>query len=114
MPNKTIDMITIRQTLRLHALGKGSKYISQATGVARNTVKKYLQRFSAMQTTMDELDRMGDAELSRVFFASRNTVPPTKRASDLAPLLPAFAAMLKRGVTKGMAYRAYALQCPGG
>jgi DNA-binding NarL/FixJ family response regulator len=39
------EMFKIRQVLRLYASGKEKKYISQSTGVARNTVKKYLLRF---------------------------------------------------------------------
>ena len=31
MSNKTIDMITIRQIVRLYATGRGTKYISQST-----------------------------------------------------------------------------------
>ena len=41
MSNKTIEMFTIRQILRLYASGKGTKFISKSTGIARNTVKKY-------------------------------------------------------------------------
>ena len=39
MSNKTIEMFTIRQILRLNASGRVTKYFSQLTGVARNTVK---------------------------------------------------------------------------
>ncbi len=52
MSNKTIEMFTIRQILRLYSLGKGTKYISQSTGIARNTVKKYLYRYAITQKTL--------------------------------------------------------------
>ena len=45
MANKTIDMFKIRQILRLYADGYGSKFISKTSGIARNTVKKYLLQF---------------------------------------------------------------------
>ena len=45
MSNKPIDMFKIRQLLRLYADGRGSKFISSSTGIARNTVKKYLIQF---------------------------------------------------------------------
>ena len=68
MSNKTIEMFTIRQILRLYASGRGTKYISQSTGVARNTVKKYLHRYVQLKTTLQDLDRMSDAQLSKAFI----------------------------------------------
>lgn len=115
MSNKTIEMIMIRQILRLYALGKGTKYISQATGVARNTVKKYLYRYVALRVTMEELDKMSDAQLSKAFLVSTTIAKPNKRLSDLEPLLPSLANMLKkRGVTKAMVHQKYKEQCPDG
>ena len=64
MSNKTIEMFTIRQILRLYANGRGTKYRSQSTGVARNNVKKYLHRYVQLKTTLEELDRMSVAQLS--------------------------------------------------
>ena len=115
MSNKTIDMMMIRQILRLYALGKGTKYISQATGVARNTVKKYLHHYIALQVPLEELDKMADAHLAKLFFVSDKKATPDKRLADLEPLLSGFAGMLKkRGVTKGMVYKAYTHQYPDG
>lgn len=68
MPNKTIDVFAIRQIIRLYASGRGTKYISQATGVARNTVKKYLVKYAALRITMETLDKMSDAQLSKAFL----------------------------------------------
>ena len=65
MSNKTIDMITIRQIVRLYATGRGTKYISQSTGVARNTVKKYLYLYAQLRISIDQLDKMSDAQLSK-------------------------------------------------
>jgi hypothetical protein len=48
MPNKPIDMYKIRQLIRLYADGRGSKFISSTTGIARNTVKKYLVQFVSL------------------------------------------------------------------
>lgn len=58
MSNKIIEMFTIRQILRLYANGRETKHISQSTGVARNTVKKYLHRFVQLKTTLQDLDRI--------------------------------------------------------
>ena len=115
MSNKTIEMFTIRQVLRLYASGRGAKYISKSTGVARNTVKKYLYRFVVLQKTLAQIEAMSDAQMSRLFLVKQNIETPNKRVSDLESQLPSFAAMLKkRGVTKGMVHERYILQFPDG
>lgn len=115
MSNKTIEMFTIRQILRLYANGRGTKYISQSTGVARNTVKKYLHRYVQLKTTLEELDRMSDAQLSKAFIVKESKIATSKRLLALEAILPTLAAMLKkRGVTKGMVYEKYVLSNPEG
>ena len=115
MSNKTIEMFTIRQVLRLYASGKGTKYISQSTGVARNTVKKYLYRYVQSKITLEELDRMSDAQMSKAFLVKQSVAIPDKRVTDLEALLPTLVSMLKkRGVTKQMVYEKYIASCPDG
>jgi transposase len=115
MSNKTIEMFTIRQVLRLYAKGKGTKYISQSTGIARNTVKKYLYRYVYLKLTLEQLDKMSDAQMSKAFLVKHSATADNKRLLELEPLLPAFATLLKkRGITKGMVYQKYVLQCPDG
>lgn len=45
MSNNTIIMSKLRHILRLHAQRKGTNEISKQTGVARNTVKKYIAKY---------------------------------------------------------------------
>lgn len=87
MPNKPIDMYKIRQLLRLYASGRGSKFISSTTGIARNTVKKYLLRFVALRVTLTDIEAMDDAQLARAFLLEK---PKTKshRVHELELLLP--------------------------
>jgi hypothetical protein len=94
MSNKTIEMFTIRQILRLYASGRGTKYISQSTGVARNTVKKYLIRFIQVQKTLEQIEAMSDAQMSRLFLVKERIEVVDKRVTDLESLLPSLAAML--------------------
>lgn len=115
MPNKTIDMFTIRQILRLYAARRGTKYISQATGVARNTIKKYLRQYATLQLTMAELDKMTDAELSKAFLIKEETPKVNTRLAHLDLQLPSLMQMLKkRGITKAMVYQHYIEQHPDG
>lgn len=114
MPNKTIDMFTIRQILRLYAGGYGSKFISKTTGVARNTVKKYLLQFVELRLTVGDTDSMSDTQLAKIFL-NQNPKPVSSRQADLEALLSELAARLKkRGVTKQMVYEVYINRYPEG
>jgi len=108
-------MFTIRQILRLYASGRGTKFISHSTGVARNTVKKYLLRYTVLQKTLEQIEAMSDAEMSGLFLIHERLETPNKRQEDLEMMLPALVTMLKkRGVTKCMVHEKYLLQCPEG
>ena len=115
MSNKTIEMFVINQILRLYASGRGAKYISQSTGIARNTVKKYLYKYVLSEKTMAQIEAMTDAQMAGLFLNDDRITVINNRGTALEPLLPALAVMLKkRGVTKGMVYAKYLLQCPDG
>ncbi len=114
MSNKPIDMYKIRQLLRLYASGRGTKFISNTTGIARNTVKKYLIQFVSLKCTMTEIEAMTDAQLACTFLI-RKPVVETARITDLALLLPVLAARLKkRGINKKIIYQEYIIQHPDG
>ena len=68
MSNKPIDMFKIRQLLRLYADGRGSKFISRATGISRNTVKKYLIQFASLELTIERVDAMSDRQMATAFL----------------------------------------------
>ena len=94
MSNKTIDMFKIRQVLRLYAAGRGSKFISKTTGIARNTVKKYLLQFIELRLTIERTDAMSDGKLAAAFLMEKpKTV--SSRVTDLEVLLPELAVRLK-------------------
>ncbi len=114
MSNKPIDMYKIRQLLRLYASGRGSKFISNSTGIARNTVKKYLLQFVSLRLTMSDIEAMSDAQLASAFLIEKPKME-NHRVISLELLLPVLAARLKkRGVTKWMLYQQYTSQYPDG
>ena len=114
MSNKTIDMFKIRQLLRLYADGRGSKFISASTGIARNTVKKYLIQFTGLRLTIGQADAMSDGQLAAAFLLEKPKVI-SRRTANLELMLPQLAAMLKkRGITKQLAYASYIVQFPDG
>ena len=77
MSNKPIEMFKIRQVLRLYADGRGSKFISKTTGIARNTVKKYLLQFIELRLTVERVEAMNDKQLATVFLIEK----PKKESS---------------------------------
>lgn len=74
MSNKPIDMFKIRQLLRLYADGRGSKFISASTGLAPNTVKRYLLQFTGLCLTVEQADAMSDAQLAAAFLLEKPAV----------------------------------------
>ena len=114
MSNKTIDMFKIRQVLRLYADGRGSKFISKTTGIARNTIKKYLLLFVELHLTIERVEAMSDKQLAVAFLIEKaKTI--SSRVVDLEALLPELAGKLKkRGITKQIVYADYISQCPDG
>lgn len=114
MPNKTIDMFKIRQLLRLYADGRGSKFISRATGISRNTVKKYLIQFTTLQLTIEEVEAMSDRQMATAFLIEKHKAT-SSREQDIESVLPELADKLKkRGITKQMLYADYISRYPGG
>jgi transposase len=53
-------MSILRRVLKLHFQGKKKLQISTATGLSRNTVKKYLTILNGMQTTWEEVSGHSD------------------------------------------------------
>lgn len=108
-------MYKIREILRLYSQGHGSKHISLVTGVARNTVKKYLLQYVRSGYLLDDSATMSDSKLAGLFFEQKKPVSENQRLSALQSLLPELAQRLrKRGITKGMLYEQYVKQYPDG
>jgi len=114
MSNKPIEMFKIRQVLRLYADGRGSKFISKATGIARNTIKKYLLLFVELRLTIEQVEAMNDKQLATAFLIEKPKAT-SNRSQELESMLPELVTRLKkRGVTKGMLYKYYVSQTTAG
>lgn len=92
-------MLKIRQVLRYFTEGISKKQISIITGIARNTVKRYITIFLSLHTTYEDLALLSDIELEQLF-----TEPPPvtrdPRLDRLQELLPdCEKQMTKKGVT---------------
>jgi hypothetical protein len=98
MANKAIEMIKVRQILRLYEQGHSKVQISVLTGVARNTLKRYLRKFIAGQYTFEQVSSLNDHELE-MLFGSDDEPKADPCFEVLQKLLPEINKQLKR---KGM------------
>jgi len=108
-------MNKIKQIIRCHAEGRGTKQISSITGVSRNTVKEYLKRFKTTGLTLEDVDSMQDAVLADIIIGNTEPLVDAKRQEVLQPLLPAIAkALRKKGMTSQMLWEQYYEKHPDG
>lgn len=117
MANKPIAMNKIKQILRLHFEGIGSKSTSAITGVSRNAVKQYIARFKALELGFEQLQELDDGQIYALFFPNLVKVGPSdaERYSQLAALLPEISRRLKkRGATVLRMWGWYREQHPDG
>jgi hypothetical protein len=117
MPNKPIIMSKIRQIIRCHCQGIGSKRTSAMTGVSRNSVKTYIQKFASLALTLDEIESRTDLELQNLFFPSAELppLPDLQRYEYLQKSLPDIVkAMRQKGMTLEIQWLKYINEYPGG
>src|ERR1035437_5351748 len=115
MANKLIAMNKIKQIIRLYTQNKGTKYISRQTGVARNTVKKYLLQFQKTRLTYQDIHELSDQQLSELFGKPPLIKEPSKRCQDLRDFFPHIDKTLRRkGFTREKLWKEYLEKHPDG
>ena len=87
MANTSINMLKLRQILRDYTQGTSKKQISAISGVARNTVKRYIGRFISLRITYEDVALLSDHELEKLFIEP-NPKLPDERFERLQQLLP--------------------------
>ena len=114
MANKPIPMSKLRHVLKLHCQGQNKLQVSTATGLSRNTVKKYIHSFIGLKTTWEEISQRSDKELEELFSQE----PEPKVDDRLLPLYDFLKEQEKRlrqrGVTLLRLWEAYHDQYPDG
>jgi len=114
MANKTISMIKIRQILRLHTQGHSKLKIAMQTGVARNTLKKYLAAFTASGLSFEQINVLSDKDLEDMFVKPEDK-PLNEKLQTLFSLFPGIDKELKKkGVTRQMLWQQYRQGNPNG
>lgn len=113
MANKPISMSKVRQILKLHAQGIGKRKIALRLGMSKNTVKVYLDIYAKLRTPWQELSRLPDVELDKVFHPPYETNLDA-RVKELYDYFPEMEKQLRRrGVTVAMLYRKFRDEHPG-
>lgn len=107
-------MTKIRSILRQYTKGVSKKTISEKAGATRNTVKKYIRQFIAMNRPLEELENMSDSELEQL-FSIKNQQEPTRKLQELIAFFPEVEKALKRkGVTRQSIWSKYYEKHPDG
>ena len=113
MARANIDMINIRQILRLHSEGTSIREIKRLLGVSRKTITKYIVLFEESRTSYSEIAKMDDEALYELFLAKEK--PTGERLEKLQSLLPDYEKRLRRkGVNKFYLWEQYKREYPGG
>jgi transposase len=73
MAAKRIDLMDIRQLLRLKLKGKSNRRIAQLLHISRNTVNSYVQRLAASDHSLAQLLLLDDNQLQELFPAPATT-----------------------------------------
>ncbi len=114
MANKTILMTKVRQILGYHQQGTKLKEICRLTGVARNTIKRYIQDYTLEKLSWEDIERLSDYELD-MLFANLTDIQPDPRLMLLHTLLPSIEKQLKRpGYTLTRLWEDYRAEHPDG
>lgn len=107
-------MSKIRQILRLQSQGCSKLQIAAQTGIARNTLKKYIKEFTSSGLSFEEINGLSDKELEDLFVKPEDR-PLNKRLQILFSLFPAIEKELKRkGVTRQLLWKEYKTNHPDG
>jgi transposase len=114
MANKPISMSKIRHLLQLHSQGRSKQLISQQTGIARNTVKKYLKQFIGSGLSITDIDALNDKDLEDLFIKPIEK-PLNHNQQILFTLFPSLDKELrKKGVTRHLLWLRYKEQYADG
>ena len=91
-------MSKLRIILRLYTQGVSKSSISEKTGIARNTVKKYIRDFIALGEPLETINALSDKDLELLFMHEEHKRPNSRYHEALA----FFPKMEKALKTKGM------------
>ena len=106
-------MKKVRLIIRLYTEGVSKKTISEKSGCSRNTVKKYIREYIALGMSFEELNKLSNTELERLFKTDPST--SNVKLEVLKSYFPEMEKALKRkGVTREQLWKNYISDHPDG
>ena len=112
MANKTTSMSNVRQIIKLYSQQMGKKKIGERLGMSRHTVKFYIDIFHSLKVTKDELFRLTDFELNKLFHPPKEILF-NDRLKQLYDFFPVMEKQLRRrGMTVAWQYKEFKSQHP--
>jgi transposase len=114
MSNQLILMSKVRTILELYTQGVSKSSITMRTGVARNTVKKYIRDFISLDTSITEVLSLPDRDLEQLFVSPRKleTQPRYKAMIAFFPYMEK--ALKQKGMTREKQWEVYLEKHPDG
>ena len=107
MANKSITMSNVRQIIKLHSQGMGKKKIGWRLGMSKNTVKLYIEQFYKLSSTWEELRKLTDFELNKLFHPPQENFV-NERLKQLHDYFPVMEKQLRRrGMTKAKQFQEF-------
>lgn len=99
MANKPISMSNVKQIIKLYSQRIGKKKIAFRLGVSKNTVKQYIKTFHELKIPWDELSKISDFELNKLFHPVKEVYlnDRLKQLHDFFPVMEK--QMRRRGMT---------------
>ena len=74
MANKLTSMSNVRQIIKLFSQQMGMKKIGERLGMSKNTVKLYVKLFNSLKTSKEDLFKLTDFELNKLFHPPKETL----------------------------------------
>lgn len=75
-------MSKLRRLLQLHSQGKSKLFISKYLNLSRNTVSKYITHFKLLNKPIEEILKLDDVVLEKLFI-EQPPQPPSQKLQDL-------------------------------
>ena len=115
MANQPISMSNVRQIIKLYyTQNMGKKKIGERLGISKNTVKIYVDQYLQMKSPWDELSKLTDFELNKLFHPPKTT-PIGDRLKELHAYFPIMEKQLRRrGMTVLRQHEEYRKLHPNG
>ena len=114
MANKPTSMNNVRQIIKLYSKGIGKKKIASRLSISKNTVKSYLEYFSRLKTTWEDLAQLDDCDLNKLFNPDPS-VHSSDRLRKLHEYFPIVDRQMRRtGMTRNKLWKEYLKLHPEG